>query len=63
MMTGKRYNNDFTFGWVCWLIFVDSGLDVTEGGRRRTLLQDSDGITKLICKLDTKNNTVWIERK
>lgn len=42
-----------TFGWICRLILVDSSLDVTEGGRRSTLLQDADGITKLVCKLDT----------
>lgn len=44
-----------TFSWVCWLIFVYCRLDVAEGGRRRTLLQDADCVAKLIRKLDTKH--------
>lgn len=52
-----------TLGWVCGLIFVDRCLDVAEGGRRRTLLQDADGVTKLICKLDTQNNTTRFEQE
>lgn len=46
---------NITFGWVCWLIFVDCRLDVAEGGRRRTLLQDADCVAKLIRKLETKH--------
>lgn len=47
-----------TFCWVCWLILVDSRLDVAEGRRGRTLLQDADGITELISKLNTQSETI-----
>lgn len=52
----KSETNTSTFCWVCWLIFVYCRLNITEGGRRSTLLQDTDGITELICKLNRKQN-------
>lgn len=42
-----------TFGGICWLVFVDGCLDVAEGCRGRTLLQNTDGVTELISKLGT----------
>lgn len=47
-----------TFSGVGRLVLVDSGLDVAEGRRGSKLLQNTDGVTKLICKLHTqKQNT------
>lgn len=58
----KKIYNPFTFCRISWLIFVNCCLNITKRGRRPTLLQHSNGITKLICKLEAKENVSESER-
>ena len=58
----KKKKHLFTFCRISWLIFVNGCLNITERGRRTTLLQHSNGITKLICKLQAKRNVAKLER-